>query len=145
MGGIRSIGLSREGGVARSGPGCYAVVMPPPFERHVFICTNRRPDTAPRPSCSPRGSDAVRDAFKKQLALRGLHNRIRANASGCLDACEHGPSLVVYPDEVWYGGVTVEDVPELIEEHIIGGRPVERLRIRFDEPAPPSRLPPIVS
>lgn len=66
--------------------------------------------------------------------------------AGCLDACEYGPSLVVYPDEVWYGGVTVADVPEIIEEHIIGGRPVERLRIRFEKSEQaPSKLPPVVS
>lgn len=120
--------------------------MPPPFERHVFICTNRRPESAPRPSCAPRGSEAIRDAFRKELASRGLHGRIRANASGCLDACEHGPSLVVYPDEVWYGGVTVADVAEIVEEHIVGGRPVERLRIRFEtKEETSSKLPPVVS
>lgn len=119
--------------------------MPAPFERHVFICTNRRPDTAPRPSCAPQGSEAVRDAFRKELAARGLNNRIRANVAGCLDACEYGPSLVVYPDEVWYGGVTVGDVAEIVEEHIVGGRPVERLRIRFEKKEEPSRLPPVVS
>lgn len=118
--------------------------MPPPYERHVFICTNRRPDTAPRPSCAGRGSEAVRDAFKKQLAALGIHDRVRANAAGCLDACDDGPSVVVYPEEVWYGGVTVEDVPEIIREHILGGRPVERLRMKLRELPGGPKLPPIL-
>ncbi|WP_373048096.1 (2Fe-2S) ferredoxin domain-containing protein [Vulgatibacter sp.] len=113
--------------------------MPPPYERQIFICTNRRPEGAPRPSCAARGSEAVRDAFKKQLAALGIHKSVRANASGCLDACEEGVSVVVYPEAVWYGGVTVEDVPEIIREHVLGGRPVERLRMKL--PALERKLP----
>jgi len=107
--------------------------MPPPYERHLFICTNRRPDSAPKPSCAARGSEAIRDAFKKELAKRGLHHSIRANASGCLDGCECGPAVVVYPEGFWYGELKLEDVPVIVEEHLIGGRPVERLRLDFDE------------
>lgn len=107
--------------------------MPPPYERHVFVCTNRRPEGAPRPSCAHRGGEAIRDAFKRELAARGLHRTIRANTAGCLDACEYGASVVVYPEGVWYGGVTESDVREIVEEHLVGGRPVERLRIRFPE------------
>jgi (2Fe-2S) ferredoxin len=72
----------------------------------------------------------VRDAMKKEIKQRGLRGLVRANQSGCLDACAFGPSVVVYPEGVWYGGVTVEDVPEIIESHIINGKPVERLLIR---------------
>lgn len=72
----------------------------------------------------------MRAALKRELAARGLNHRIRANAAGCLDACEHGPTVVVYPEGVWYGGVTLEDVPELVEEHLVGGRPIERLRLK---------------
>jgi len=54
---------------------------------------------------------------------------VRANQSGCLDQCEHGPNIVVYPDAVWYGKVTEADVEEIIESHIVGGKPVERLRL----------------
>jgi (2Fe-2S) ferredoxin len=102
--------------------------MPPPYERLVFICTNRRPEGAPKPSCAARGSEEVRTAFKRELAARGLVDVVRATSSGCLDACEQGVSVVIYPDDVWYGGVRVEDVPEIVESHVIGGRPVERLR-----------------
>lgn len=66
--------------------------------------------------------------FKVKLAQRGLKN-VRANKSGCLDQCELGPTVVVYPEAVWYGGVKPEDVDEIIESHIVNGRPVERLII----------------
>ena len=69
----------------------------------------------------------MQKSFKEKLAARGLKGRVRANQSGCLDQCEHGPNMVVYPDAVWYGRVTLADVDEIIESHIIGGKPVERL------------------
>ncbi|HEV8048747.1 MAG TPA: (2Fe-2S) ferredoxin domain-containing protein [Terriglobales bacterium] len=68
--------------------------------------------------------------FKQKLAERGLKSTVRANQSGCLDQCEHGPNLVVYPDAVWYGGVTLADVDEIIDSHIVGAKPVERLRMK---------------
>lgn len=101
--------------------------MPPPYQRHIFICTNRRPEGSPRGSCAARGSEEVRDLFKDELRRRGLTATVRANAAGCLDACERGVSVVVYPEGVWYGGVTKDDVAQIIEEHVVGGRPVERL------------------
>ena len=71
----------------------------------------------------------MQKAFKKALAERGV-KRVRANKSGCLDQCEKGPSVVVYPDTIWYGGVTEADVAEIVDEHIIGGRPVTRLLMK---------------
>jgi (2Fe-2S) ferredoxin len=68
--------------------------------------------------------------FKKRLAEIGLHGKVRANQAGCLDQCEHGPNVVVYPDEVWYGNVRLDDVDEIVESHIIGGVPVARLQIK---------------
>jgi (2Fe-2S) ferredoxin len=100
-----------------------------PFERHVFICTNQRPEGHPRGCCNPDASDALQKAFKKALAERGLARRIRANKSGCLDQCEHGPTVVVYPDGVWYGGVRESDVAEIVDRHLVGGEPVARLRL----------------
>lgn len=99
-----------------------------PYKRHVFVCTNQRPDTDPRGSCAPRGGHEVRDRFKSEIKARGVRG-VRANASGCVDQCVSGCVVVVYPDAVWYGKVTPEDVPEIVEKHIIGGEPVERLRI----------------
>jgi len=106
------------------------------YRCHVFICENRRPDTDPRGCCAGRGSEAVRQAFKEELARRGLKGEIRANGAGCLDACAHGPTVVVYPEGVWYGGVRPEDVAEIVERHLVGGQPVERLRLRALEGGP---------
>jgi (2Fe-2S) ferredoxin len=100
------------------------------FEKHIFICTNRRPDGNPRGCCDPAGDAALHGIFKAKLRERGVANsKVRANKSGCLDQCEVGPTVVVYPDAVWYGGVTPADVDEIIDAHIIGGKPVERLII----------------
>lgn len=100
-----------------------------PFDRHLFICCNRREPGHPRGSCDPEASDALQKAFKKALAARGLNGRIRANKAGCLDQCEHGPTVVVYPDAVWYGFVTEADIADIIDRHLIGGSPVARLQL----------------
>ena len=100
------------------------------FRHHLFVCENVRPPDDPRGCCTARGSGGLREAFKAELARRGLKGIVRANKSGCLDACAHGPTVVVYPEGVWYGGVTVADVPEIVERHLVGGEPVERLRLR---------------
>lgn len=97
-----------------------------PFDKHIFVCCNTRPAGHPRGCCNPDGSDSLQKAFKKAIAERGL-KRVRANKAGCLDQCEKGPSVVVYPDNVWYGKVTEADVDEIVEQHIIHGQPVTRL------------------
>lgn len=99
------------------------------FRHHLFVCENRRDPSDPRGCCAARGGEAVREAFKAELDRRGLKGRVRANAAGCLDACAHGPTVVVYPEGVWYGGVTPADVPEIVERHLLNGEPVERLRL----------------
>lgn len=97
------------------------------FERHIFICVNERPPDNPKGSCAPKGSQAIASKFKEELHKRGLKGRFRANKSLCLDLCELGPTVVIYPEGVWYKHVKLEDVEEIIESHVIGGRPVERL------------------
>ena len=99
------------------------------FARHVFICINEREAGDPRGCCRTRGADEVAAAFKQKLYEKGLKRIVRPNKAGCLDQCAHGVVCVVYPEGVWYGGVTVDDVDEIIEEHVVGGRPVERLRL----------------
>jgi (2Fe-2S) ferredoxin len=100
----------------------------PKFTKHIFICMNQREPGHPRPCCDPTGQGELQRLFKTKLAERGI-KLVRANKSGCLDQCELGPNVVVYPEGVWYGGVKPEDVDEIIESHIIGNQPVERLRI----------------
>jgi len=100
------------------------------FKFHIFICCNQRPAGHPRGCCDPVGQADLQKLFKRKLAEQGLRATVRANQAGCLDQCEHGPSLVIYPDGVWYGGVTAADVDEIIASHIVQGRPVARLRLQ---------------
>ena len=102
------------------------------YKHHIFICTNQRPADNPRGSCDPSGIGALQVTFKKELVARGLHAELRANKSGCLDQCEHGPVVAIYPEAIWYGGVCAEDIPEIIETHLISGRLVERLMLADD-------------
>jgi (2Fe-2S) ferredoxin len=97
------------------------------YRHHLFVCENRRPDDDPRGCCAAKGSESIRAALKAEIARRGLKREVRANAAGCLDACAHGPTIVVYPEGVWYGHVRVEDVPEIVERHLVHGEPVRRL------------------
>jgi len=99
------------------------------FEKHVFVCTNLREPGHPRGCCHDRAGDAVREALKAAVKTHSLKRHVRINGAGCLDQCEHGPVIVVYPEGVWYGFVTPEDVPEIVESHLIGGKPVDRLRL----------------
>lgn len=101
----------------------------PKFEKHIFVCTNQRAEDNPRGCCNPSGNAELHQAFKAALARRGLKGKVRANQSGCLDQCEHGPNVVVYPEAVWYGHVSLNDVEEIVESHILGNRPVGRLII----------------
>jgi (2Fe-2S) ferredoxin len=99
----------------------------PSFSRHVFVCTNERSGDDPRGSCQVRGGAEVRDRLKSELKKHRVLKSIRVNNAGCLDQCQSGVAIVVYPEQVWYQHVTADDVPELVENHLIGGQPVERL------------------
>ena len=100
------------------------------FQKHIFICENVRPEGHPRGCCSEKGSVELRQLFKNRIKQLGINSEIRVNASGCLDACEFGISMVIYPEEIWYGNVKPDDVEEIIQNHIINDQPVERLMIK---------------
>lgn len=100
------------------------------FEKHVFICNNSRPAGHPRGCCFDKGSKELLDEFKKKVAESGLNKKIRVNLSGCLDACERGIAVVVYPEQIWYGNVKLEDIEEIIESHLINNQPVKRLELK---------------
>lgn len=110
----------------------------PPLERHVFVCENRRDPKNPKGCCALKNSEEVRSRLKRLAFEAGLRGRVRINSAGCLDQCEHGVTVVVYPEAVWYGGVTLEDCDELFHEHVLNGRPVERLRIESMRPLDPA-------
>ncbi len=106
----------------------------PYYRCHVFCCVNERPENHPRGSCCRRGSVRLRNYMKaraKELGLEGAG--VRINASGCLDRCENGPTMVIYPDGVWYHYETLADVDEILERHVIGGGRVDRLLLRPDD------------
>src|SRR5512133_927732 len=112
------------------------------YQKHVFICTNRRDPEDPKGCCAAKGSEEIRAAMKKRVKELGLQGRIRINASGCLDACRFGPSAVVYPDCVWYGGLTLDNVDEIIESDLMNDVPGDRLVIRDPRYLAPEELDP---
>ncbi len=114
------------------------------FARHVFVCTNVRPAGHPKGCCSGKGSEEVRAALKSEIKRLGVSGIVRANASGCLDACEHGVSMVIYPEGIWYGRVTPGDVPQIVERTVLNGEVIERLLIRDPRYAPAQMQFPIL-
>lgn len=102
----------------------------PHFERHIFVCVNKRPAGHPQGCCADKGSEALRDFFKEELARLGLKGKVRANAAGCLDQCHRGPTVVIYPEAVWYQVKTKEDAAEIVQRHILRGEIVERLLMK---------------
>ncbi len=97
------------------------------FEKHIFICVNQREPGAARKSCGEAHGLEIVDAFKKKLKELNLPIKLRAQKAGCLDICDFGQTVVVYPEGVFYVGVEESDVEEIIQEHIINNRPVQRL------------------
>jgi len=102
---------------------------PDPYYRlHLFCCTNERPEMHPRGSCAQSGSVKLRDYMKARAKELGFGG-VRVNSAGCLDRCELGPVLVVYPEGVWYKAETFEDIDEILIEHVQNGGRVERLML----------------
>lgn len=97
-------------------------------DKHVFVCTNRRPPGSDMPSCGPNGGGDVLAAFLRERAERGLVRIVYVTQAQCLGVCPRaGATVVVYPDATWYVGVNDGDVAEIFREHLLDNRPVERL------------------
>lgn len=121
-------------------------------DRFVMVCVNERPEDHPRGSCVQRGGGDVFTAFREVTGQRGLVD-VKVTFTGCLEPCMVGPTVLVVPDNVWYGGVTVDDVALIVDQHLVGGEPVEFLRIGPEEFAlsplegrsdlPPGMIPPV--
>ena len=101
----------------------------PQFTHHIFVCCNRREPGHSRGCCDPEGGEQLRNLFKTELKKRELGPLVRANSAGCLDQCELGPTVVIYPQGIWYGNVQPDDVPRIIEDTVVGGHVIEELRI----------------
>ena len=100
------------------------------YRAHVFCCTNEREPGHPRGCCKERGADALRDYMKKKATGLGLGRQVRINNAGCLDRCELGPCLVIYPEGVWYSFTDKADIDEILQTHLIEGKRVERLLLQ---------------
>ena len=98
------------------------------YDAHIFVCTNRRPDGHARGSCAAGGSEALRDYMKVRAEELGL-SRVRVNAAGCLDRCEGGPCVVIYPDATWYRVADRADVDVVLKQHVRDGRAVPALQL----------------
>jgi (2Fe-2S) ferredoxin len=90
------------------------------FEKHVFVCVSGK-------TCPNEGAAEVCSELRRLISERGLKGTIRINKSGCFDQCGNGPMIVVYPESVWYAHVKPEDVEQIVEDHLVGNKPVERL------------------
>jgi (2Fe-2S) ferredoxin len=115
--------LAKETGVATNdseGPLYY--------RHHVFCCINERPAGNPRGCCAGKGAMGLRNYMKSRAQKLGLHD-VRINTAGCLDRCELGPTMVVYPEGIWYRAETRQDIDEILAAHMGEGRPVERLML----------------
>ncbi|MBM3491042.1 MAG: (2Fe-2S) ferredoxin domain-containing protein [Alphaproteobacteria bacterium] len=102
------------------------------YTKHVFCCTNERSTGHPRGCCKHKGSEGLRNYMKeraKQLGLAG----VRVNAAGCLDRCELGPTLVIYPEGVWYTAASKADIDEILRIHLLEGGRVQRLLLTVEQ------------
>jgi len=99
------------------------------YQRHVFFCCNQR--AGGETCCNDNGASGMRDYAKRRVKELGMagEGKVRVNVAGCLDRCDEGPCIVIYPDAVWYTYVDKSDIDEIIDEHLKHGRVVERLRI----------------
>ena len=102
------------------------------YKYHVFFCTNKREKGHPRGCCADKSSLKLRNLMKIKTKELGLSN-VRINTSGCLDKCEYGPTVVVYPEAIWYSIKSEKDVEEIIKGHLIGGKPLKKLFAFFEQ------------
>lgn len=100
------------------------------YNKHIFICTNQRAPDAPRRSCGEAHGMEIVDAFKKKLKELNLPIKVRAQRTSCVDICDFGQTIAIYPEGIFYVGVELSDVNEIIIEHIVNNRPVERLKLK---------------
>ncbi len=103
----------------------------PRFDKHLFFCNNDRGPDNPKGSCAQSGAAELIDYAKKRTHELGLKGKVRINKAGCIDACSHGPAVVVYPEDLWYNPKTIEDVEEILQKTVLENKTVDRLSIQF--------------
>jgi|TARA_B100001079_G_scaffold96547_1_gene82916 (2Fe-2S) ferredoxin len=97
------------------------------YDKHIFICINERAEASAKGDCTRNGGKEIRMRFVQLIEEHGLKGKIRANKSGCLDACEMGAAVVIYPEGIWYTKVQLEDVDEIFKTSVLGNGIVERI------------------
>jgi (2Fe-2S) ferredoxin len=102
------------------------------YSRHVFMCVNERPAGHPRGCCKAKGSDRLRNYLKARARELGL-NDVRINQAGCLDRCELGPTMVIYPEGVWYSPKTTADIDAILERHLVAGGRAPELMLKPED------------
>ncbi len=105
------------------------------YETHILCCVNQRPEGHPRSCCADRGGREFMETITKRIADAGLEN-VTVTETGCMERCELGPAMVIYPDAVWYSYSNEDDIDEIIESHLKGGQAVERLVLAPDQKLP---------
>ena len=113
-------------------PGDHPADEPLFYDKHVFVCLNERAPGHPRGCCKEKGSVELRGYMKQQVGERGIEG-VRINQALCLDRCELGPNLVIYPEGTWYSFKTEADIDEIIDTHLVAGERVERLMLAVDQ------------
>ncbi len=96
---------------------------------HIFVCTSSRINGQQKGFCHSKNSVGLVESFMEEVQDKGLGGEVFITNTGCFGICEKGPIVVVYPDNVWYGSVSEDDIEEIMEQHIEGGKVVERLLI----------------
>lgn len=102
------------------------------YQAHVFVCTNERPAGHPRGCCKAKGAEQLRDYMKARAKELGLKD-VRINSAGCLDRCELGPTLVIYPEGIWYRAASRTDIDEILTHHIRDKKRVAHLMLRPED------------
>jgi len=101
-------------------------------EKHILVCTHSRPDDDPKGSCRQHGANPVAEKFADEFGERELWGRMKLNTTSCMGTCEHGPTVLIYPEGVMYGKVTADDVDKIIDQHLLNDQPVEELKMPAD-------------
>jgi (2Fe-2S) ferredoxin len=99
------------------------------FEKHIFICANQKAEG--KACCGEKNGLELIEKFREVLNEKGLKGKVRAQKSGCLDACNFGPALVIYPEGTYYGHIKLEEVERIVNEHVIGGKVIEELELKW--------------
>ncbi len=98
-------------------------------EIQILVCVNERPSDAQKPSCGPRGALVLYRRFKDGVRVRGIRDHVMVVRTGCLKHCSRGITVNIWPHNVWYTGVTLDDVDEILDRSVVGDEEISRLRM----------------